>query len=186
MEHQVTIIPDSQMLAGPGWNLEAERIEVLNDLDGGTWSAVIDIRQGLKLLIMPQDSAELLWIEAWSGEPGRSEGVAVVKIGRKLGLALVPQCGCGDLGCGNTGVQLNKAVLARNLPELLRILGELPWSETSATVENVLRGESIAALNSPKEISSHEKLTYHGNRWSGGTPVERIEVDLRNNPDTEA
>ena len=50
-------------------------------LDGNTWRALIGIRRGLKLLVAKADETGLLQVEAWTAEPGQSDGVAVVEAG---------------------------------------------------------------------------------------------------------
>jgi hypothetical protein len=123
MTDLVTAIPGEKRIVGPGWSLRAERVDVL---DGNMWRALIGIRRGLKLLVARADETELLQVEAWTAEPGQSDGVAVVEAGDgRLQLARVPLCGCGDRGCGNVGVQLGKYLPGGELPALIDLLREL-------------------------------------------------------------
>ena len=144
MTGAVAVVPGERRLAGDGWSMHAERVEVLG---AGGWRALIGIRRGLMLLVTGTGRAAELEVEAWAGEPGQSDGVAVVDMGNAgLRIALVPLCGCGERGCGNAGVQLDKPLAARELPALAALLRELPWGDVIPTRSNVLRGGDLAAL----------------------------------------
>jgi len=147
MTDLVTAIPGRKRIVGPGWSLRAERVDVL---DGNTWRALIGIRRGLKLLVAQADETGLLQVEAWTAEPGQSDGVAVVEAGDgRLQLARVPLCGCGDRGCGNVGVQLYKYVPGGELPALVDLLRGLSWTGVVPTRSDVLRGADLAAIDGP-------------------------------------
>lgn len=63
----------------------------------------------------------------WAGEPDASAGLAVVRRGEDLvGIASIPLCACGELGCGNAGLQLATSVSAADLPRLVELLASLP------------------------------------------------------------
>jgi hypothetical protein len=146
MAEAVTVAPGTRTLVGPGWELRAEWVHD----SGMEWRALIGIRRGLKLLVTGDRAAGLL-VEAWAGEPEESDGVAVIEAGAgTLRLAPVPLCGCGDRGCGNAGIQLSKQLLASDLPALMALLRDLPWSETIPTRSNVLRGPGLAAIAAPR------------------------------------
>lgn len=148
MTDAVTAFPGGPRIAGEGWSLRAERVD---DLGGGAWSAVIGVRRGLNLLVTGTGSDQELEVEAWAGEPGESDGVAV--IGAADGsarVARVPLCGCGERGCGNAGVQFGRLVAGSGLPALVGLLREFPWSEVVPTGSNVLRGDDgLACLSEP-------------------------------------
>jgi hypothetical protein len=147
MTDLVTAVPDSQRIVGPGWILWAERVELL---DGDGWHALIGIRRRLKLLVTKTDETEQLQVEAWTAEPGQSDGVAVVEAGNDLlQVAPVPLCNCGDRRCGNLGVQLDKYLPGGELPALVDLLRELPWAAIVPTRLNVLRGNDLAAMDGP-------------------------------------
>jgi hypothetical protein len=140
----VTAVPGTRQLVGEGWSLRAERIEMLQ---GNDFRAVIGVRRGLKLLVTWSDHGQELGVEAWAGEPGETEGVAVVDMGDgDIRLATVPLCSCGERGCGNAGIQLSKWLPGEELPALIELLRELPWTETIPIPSNVLRGNGLAAI----------------------------------------
>ena len=147
MTDLVTAVPGQKRIVGPGWSLRAERVE---SLDGNGWRALIGIRHGLKLLVARTDEPELLQVEAWTAEPGQSDGVAVVEA-RDDGLqvARIPLCECGDRGCGSVGVQLSKYLPSGELPALVDLLRELSWTGVVPIRSNVLRGNDLAAIDGP-------------------------------------
>lgn len=146
MTGMVTADPGLRRLAGDGWSLRAEGVELLG-ADG--WRAVIGVRRGLKLLVTGTGQPELR-VAAWTAEPGEPAGVAVIDAGDGvLQLARVPLCECGDRGCGNAGVQLDKQLAGNALPALVDLLRELPWARVAATRSNVPRGSGLAAIDQP-------------------------------------
>jgi hypothetical protein len=143
----VTAIVDKRRLVGDGWSLRVDRLELL---DGGDWRALIGVRRCLTLLVTWSDQANELDVEAWTGEPERTDGVAVIDAGSgDLRLARVPLCSCGDRGCGNVGIQFAKWLPGGRLPALVELLRELPWSSTIPTRSNVLEGDGLAAMEHP-------------------------------------
>ncbi|HEX3925634.1 MAG TPA: hypothetical protein VHY31_25380 [Streptosporangiaceae bacterium] len=140
----MTAFPDERRIAGVGWSLRAERVEVLG---GGAWRALIGVRRGLELLVSGTDLDREVEVEAWAGEPEDSDGVAVIDAGDGVSrVARIPLCGCGDRGCGHAGVQLRKRLASGELPALVGLLRELPWSEITPARSNVLRGDALAAI----------------------------------------
>jgi hypothetical protein len=141
---------------------------------GDGWLAVLGIRRGLKLQVCGYDGQPVVLVEAWAGEPGdATDGVAVVRLaGSGLALARVPLCGCGERGCGNAGVQLCKALPGQDLPELAGLLRALPWTPAVPAHEDVLRGDSLAALPvyrpRPRNIT---KIVYRGSTIVNGVRV---------------
>ena len=147
MTDTVTAFPDERRIAGEDWSLRAERVEVL----GGAWRGLIGVRRGLKLLVSGTDLGCEVEVDAWAGEPEESEGVAVIDAGDCVPrVARVPLCDCGDRGCGNAGVQFGKWLAGGELPALVGLLRELPWSEIIPTPSNVLRGDGLAAIAAPE------------------------------------
>jgi hypothetical protein len=140
----VTARPAQRRLAGPGWSLRAERLELLGE---GGWRALLGIRRGVRLLVTRAAGQPGLRVQAWAGEPGESDGVAVIEAadGTRQ-LVRVPLCGCGDRGCGNTGIQLDKELDEGELAALAGVLRELPWGTTVPDRASVLRGSDLAAL----------------------------------------
>jgi hypothetical protein len=137
----------SGKIAGPGWELRANRVQ---DLGEGEWRALIGIRPGLGLLVNPEGEDEI-GIAAWAGEPGDSDGVAVVDLGDGvLRIARVPLCGCGNRDCGNAGIQLSRLLAAEALPELIGLLRQLHWTAAVPDRSNVVRGDGLAALAPPE------------------------------------
>jgi hypothetical protein len=148
MTDTMTAFPDERRIAGEGWSLRAERVEVLG---GGAWRALIGVRRGLKLLVSGTDLGHEVEVEAWAGEPEESDGVAVIDAGDGVPrVARVPLCGCGDRGCGNAGVQFGKWLAGGDLPALVGLLREFPRSEIVPTRSNVLRGGGLAAITAPE------------------------------------
>jgi hypothetical protein len=144
MTGSVTADPAQRRLDGPGWSLRAERLELLGE-DG--WRALLGIRRGLRLLVTRAAGQPGLRVAAWAGEPGESDGVAVIEAGDGTGqLARVPLCGCGDRGCGNIGIQLDKELAEGELAALAGLLRELPWGTAVPVRASVLRGRGLAAL----------------------------------------
>jgi hypothetical protein len=140
----VTVDPGRGRLAGPGWSLRAERLELLGP---GRWRALLGIRAGLRLLVTATAGEPGLRVQAWAGEPGESDGVAVIEAPDGTGqLARVPLCGCGERGCGNAGIQLDKELDEGELAALAGVLRELPWGTAVPGRANVLRGRGLAAL----------------------------------------
>ena len=147
MTATVTAFPDERRIAGEDWSLRADRVEVLG---GGEWRALIGVRRGLKLLVSGTDPGHDVEVEAWAGEPEQSDGVAVIDAGEgDPRVARVPLCECGDRGCGNAGVQFGKWLPGGELPSLVGLLREYPWSETIPSHSNVLRGVGLAAITAP-------------------------------------
>lgn len=145
MTDVVTAVPGERMLVGQGWSLCAEGVEMLGAYG---WRALIGVRRHLKLLVTGTGQAEQLQVEAWTGEPDQSDGVAVIDAGDDLlQVARVPLCSCGDRRCGNVGVQLHKHVAGSELPALADLLRDLPWARTVPTQSNVLRGNGLAAID---------------------------------------
>lgn len=175
----------SSALAGADWRLAEERPIVRVrpvhpwDRDDG-WLAVPGIRRDLKLQVSGHDGHPVVLVEAWAGEPGDAiDGVAVVRLaGSGLALARVPLCGCGERGCGNAGVQLSKVLPGQDLPELAALLRALPWTPTVPAREDVLRGDSLAALpvHRPGNIT---KVVYRGSTTVNGVgvPVTHVLYD---------
>src|ERR1700726_1707403 len=131
MTDTVTALPDERRIAGEGWSLRAERVEVLG---GGAWRALIGVRRSLKLLVSGTDLHHEVEVEAWAGEPEESDGVAVIDAGDGVPrVARVPLCECGDRGCGNAGVQFGKSLASGELATLVGSLREYPWSEKIPT-----------------------------------------------------
>jgi hypothetical protein len=149
MTDVVTAFPDERRIAGKGWGLRAERVEVLGT---GAWRAVIGVRRGLKLLVSGTGLDHELEVEAWTGDPEESDGVAVIDAGDGVPrMACVPLCECGDRGCGNAGVQFGKWLAGGELPVLVGLLRELPWSEIVPTRSNVLRDVGNGSDNGSRE-----------------------------------
>ena len=147
MTDAVTAYPGELRIAGEGWSLRAESVEVLGE---GAWRALIGVRRGLKLLVTGMGQGQEVDVEAWAGEPGDSDGVAVIEAADgSPRVARVPLCGCGDRGCGNAGVQFGGLVAGSELPALAGLLREFPWSEAVPKGSNVLRGDGLAALAVP-------------------------------------
>jgi hypothetical protein len=149
----VKAVVGSRELAGTDWRLAVERpIERAEPLGAfgaaDCWVAVLGIRRGLKLRVAGDSRLLDLLIEAWAGEPESStDGVAVMELADGgIGLARVPLCGCGDRGCGNAGIQLRKQIPADDLPALVALLRDLPWTGAVPSWGTVLRGEGLAAL----------------------------------------
>jgi hypothetical protein len=146
MSGDVTADPGRSRVSGPGWSLRAERVEPSDD---GGWRALIGVRKGLVLLVTADAGDDQLDVAAWAGEPEESDGVAVIEAGGGAGaLALVPLCTCGERGCGNAGVQLSKLLAGAELPALVGLLRELPWTQAVPARSDVLRGGGLAAIPS--------------------------------------
>lgn len=147
MTATVTAFPDERRIAGEDWSLRADRVEVLG---GGEWRALIGVRRGLKLLVSGMDLSHDVEVEAWAGEPEQSDGVAVIDAGEgDPRVARVPLCPCGERGCGNAGIQFGKWLSGGELPSLVGLLREFPWSETIPNRSNLLRGGGLAAITPP-------------------------------------
>jgi hypothetical protein len=153
----VRALPEERRIAGDGWSLHTDRLE----FPGTGWRALIGVRRGLTLLVTCPDPARELDVAAWAGEPDETDGVAVIDAGGgDLRLARVPLCGCGDRGCGNAGVQLDRWLPADKLPALVELLQQLPWTETVPDVTNVLHGEGLAAIEDPDQNASVTEGSY--------------------------
>lgn len=149
MADAVTAVPGKRQLVGEGWRLRAERVELLN---GHDWRALVGVRRGLKLLVTWNEQGQELGVEAWAGEPGETDGVAVIDIGGgDIRLARVPLCACGDRGCGNAGIQFAKWLPGNELPALVELLRALPWTETTPATSNVLQGGDLVAPPAPPD-----------------------------------
>ena len=148
MADTVTAFPEERRIAGEGWSLRAERVEVLG---ARAWRALIGVRRDLKLVVSGADLGSEVEVEAWAGEPEESDGVAVIDAGDGVPrVARVPLCECGDRGCGNAGVQFGKWLAGDELPALIGLLREFPRSEIIPTPSNVLRGGGLAAITAPE------------------------------------
>jgi hypothetical protein len=144
MTDPVTVVPAQHRIAGSGWSLHAESVELLGP---GGWRALLGICRGLRLVVTGHAGQPELRVEAWAGEAGESDGVAVIEApdGTRQ-LARVPLCGCGERGCGNAGIQLDKELDEGELAALAGVLRELPWGTAVPGRANVLRGRGLAAL----------------------------------------
>ena len=178
----VSAVVGSWELAGTDWRLAVERpierAEHLGAFGGGDgWVAAVGVRRGLKLLVTGDGGLLDLMVEAWAGEPGdSSDGVAMIELaGGGLAMARVPLCGCGDRGCGNAGIQLRKQIPAGDLPALVALLRELPWTGAVPSRATVLRGEGLAALPA-RRFGGQTEVVYHGTRMQDGkrVPVRRV------------
>lgn len=144
MAETVTAVLGKRRIEGNGWSLRADRLELL---DGNDWRALIGVRRGLNLLVTWSDQSRELEVEAWAGEPGTTDGVAVIDTGSgDVRLARVPLCSCGDRGCGNAGIQFAKWLPGEELPALVELFRDLPWTHTVPTLANVLAGSDLAAI----------------------------------------
>jgi hypothetical protein len=154
----VTAVSSTGQLVGEDWRLRTERIEMLN---GNGWRALVGVRRALKLLVTWSDQDKELEVEAWAGEPEETDGVAVIDMGDgDVRLARVPLCSCGDRGCGNVGIQLFKWLAGNELPALVDLLRDLPWTETIPTSTNVLQGSGLAAIQAPDTDYSASSYSY--------------------------
>jgi hypothetical protein len=144
---EVTADPGTRRLTGDGWSLRADHVEVL---EGGGWHALVGVRRNLKLLVSWDGPDQEISVEAWAAEPENSDGVAVIDLGEgDIRLARVPLCECGDRGCGNAGVQLGTWLPGHELPTLVDVLRDLPWTHIRPRHGNVLRGSVLAAIEGP-------------------------------------
>lgn len=154
MAEVVRALLEKRRIAGEGWSLRADRLE---SLTGNGWRALLGLRRGLTLLVTRADQAQELDVAAWAGEPEESDGVAVIDAGGgDIRLARVPLCSCGERGCGNAGVQLDRWLPGDKLPALVELLKQLPWTDTVPDVSNVLHGEGLAAIEDPYQDSATE------------------------------
>lgn len=120
------------------WTVRAAWVRRASDSGHGNWSALVEIRRGVNLLVQGEDRDQVS-IELWAGEPDASDGLAVMceEGGSLLGVARIPCCACGERGCGNVGIQLVTDLDASSLPKLVDALRELPDSS-----ENPHRGRT--------------------------------------------
>jgi hypothetical protein len=113
-----------------------------DDCSDGDWSAILEIRRGVNLLVRGQQRAPTVWVELWSGEPDMSDGLAVVVDDEELaGVARIPLCACGERRCGNAGVQLAASIAATDLPALVDTLRAIPDRSDQPQSSHVWRGE---------------------------------------------
>lgn len=158
MAETVTAVPGKRRIEGDGWSLRADRLE---RLAGNDWRALVGVRRGLNLLVTWSDQSTELDVAAWAGEPGETDGVAVIDFGSDdVRLARVPLCGCGDRGCGNIGIQFAKWLPGGQLPALVELFRELPWTQTIPTRSNVLVGHGLAALEDPATRHDTDAKSY--------------------------
>ncbi len=111
------------------WSLHSTWIHRSFDDDNPVITALLGVRRGVNLLVKGRQGDANIDVEAWVGEPGDSDGLAVVtdEDGTLLGTAAIPlHSGCGDRGCSNNGVQLCATVPAGELPSLVEKLRQLP------------------------------------------------------------
>ena len=146
--NEVTAGARRRRLTGDGWSLRADHVEVV---EGGGWHALVGVRRDLKLLVTWDGPGQEIGVEAWAAEPEESDGVAVIDLGDgDIRLARVPLCECGERGCGNAGVQWGMWLPGHELPELVDVLRDLPWTPTRPRQDNVLRG-SVLAIEGPED-----------------------------------
>jgi hypothetical protein len=161
----VIAVPGKRQLVGEGWSLRAERLEMLN---GDDWRALIGIRRGLMLRVSLGDEAGELEVEAWAGEPEETDGVAVIDAeDGGVWLARIPLCSCGERSCGNAGIQLAKCLPGDELPALVELLRALPWTGTTPSISNVLRGDGLAAMES--WLDADDSASSGSYLWAPGT-----------------
>jgi hypothetical protein len=155
---KVIAVPGKRRIEGDGWSLRADHLELL---DGNGWRALIGVRRGLNLLVTWSDQASELDVEAWAGQPETTDGVAVIDFGRgDLRLARIPLCSCGERGCGNSGLQFAKWLPGNQLPVLVELFRELPWTDTIPTHVNVLRGDDLPAIADPPSSGDIGAVSY--------------------------
>jgi hypothetical protein len=158
-------VPGERQLVGEGWSLRAERVEMLK---GNHWRALIGIGCGFKLLVGPGDEAGELDVEAWAGEPEETDGVAVIDTADGgIWLARIPLCSCEERSCGNAGIQLAKCLPGNELPALVELLRALPWTDTTPTISNVLRGDGLAAMEG--WLDADDSASSGSYLWAPGT-----------------
>jgi hypothetical protein len=146
---EVTADAPRRRLTGDGWSLRADHVEVV---EGGGWHALVGVRRDLKLLVTWDGPGQEIGVEAWAAEPERSDGVAVIDLGDgDIRLARVPLCECGERGCGNAEVQWGMWLPGGELPALVDVLRDLPWTHTRPRQDNVLRGSVLAAIEGPED-----------------------------------
>jgi len=130
------------LITGPDWRLRAQRV----NRQGAGWRALVGVRRKLNLLVTADNPESGLWVEAWVGVPGDSDGVAVIGDDDADSVAAIPLCGCGERGCGNAGLQLAKEIEPGELAALVTLLRELPWRNAAPARSDVMRGNGLAAL----------------------------------------
>ena len=119
------------MTVGP-WSVRAAWVRGASDSSDVGWSALVELRQGVNLLVKGVEGDVEVAVELWAGDPEASDGLAVTRVGQSLvGVARIPLCTCGERGCGNAGRQLATVQEAESLPRLVDILRELPDSHES-------------------------------------------------------
>lgn len=119
---------DSQVLDVHGVPLAVDKVSPLAD---GGFEATLTVRPG-RLLRLTADSYvdDSVAVDLWAGTPDDSEGLAVLAdAGEPTAVAAIPLCGCGDRGCGNSGLQLDTEVTADEFLPLVRLLVRLPTSD---------------------------------------------------------
>lgn len=127
---QVEFDPSDRSITVGPWRRRATWIRAHSPEDdprSPRFSALVGVRRGVNLLVEVDSDRGVLWLEAWSGEPYESDGLAVVsKQDHLAGVARIPICGCGDRGCGNAGVQLAFHAAPKVLPVIAQLLEDLP------------------------------------------------------------
>lgn len=141
----LSVHPASRTIAGPTWRLQAD---ALTDHDDGGWRAPIDINHQLTLLIEGSpDDHETVWVQAWTGEPESSRGVAMISDGNVIiATAAIAICACGDPGCANAGRQMQAAIPSESLADVVAALGVLPTSGPDAQPDRVWQGDLLQGL----------------------------------------
>jgi hypothetical protein len=111
-----------------GWKLSAHWVE------GSKRRALLHVRKDASLLVEEADTAGKVMVELWTGEPGSSDGIALLmEPDGPAAIAPVPLCACGDRGCGNTGIQFSGEIDAKDLGQLVQGLAALPWRHVDPT-----------------------------------------------------
>ena len=134
--------PRTRRITGDGWSLRADRVEVA----GGSWRALVGVCRGLKLLVTWDGPGQQLEVEAWAAEPEESDGSPLSTWVRVTSGWRGCPCAPAGTAVRQRGRPAGQAAARHDLPALVALLRDLPWTHTSPTRENVLRGRELAAL----------------------------------------
>ncbi|HEX4865556.1 MAG TPA: hypothetical protein VFV02_15920 [Acidimicrobiales bacterium] len=120
--------PQRKRLEVDGWSARVTVLDIDATGDTARIRTALHIRDGFNLVVEVVDGSPEVYVEAWAGGPGGSDGLAVItdQFGEPIGIARILLDEYGERHASNSNVQMASSFPARVVPRLIELLGQLP------------------------------------------------------------